>query len=343
MSFKVTIDKVCTTPIYKQFIEQFENAIHSGILKRGALVPSMNEYALKLGISKETIKKSYGILRDKGLLVSHQGKGFYVAKQNGQYKNKILVLFDRLTIYNDSIYNSLVENLGDIYDVTMLTHNMNLEMFERYLDMYLDKFDFYVICPHFPLDEVSQTTAIKLISRIPRRKLVMVDHWVKEISGNYSVVYQDYENDIYDCLKNELEKLKNVSVLKVVVLQSSLYGRLISKGVIRFCQEFGLPYEFHYTTPEIITSKDAYLILTSQMDSDMSGFLRDIKATNLVVGKDIFIISYNEFDFCEVIFNGITTVSADFKKMGRMVSDIILNKKPMKIHCDFYMTSRASF
>ena len=345
MSFKVKVDKFCTIPIYKQLVEQFESAIHSGILHEGDLLPSMNEYAWELEISKETIKKAYGILRDKGLLVSIQGKGFYVADLNDQYqyKNSILLLFDKLTIYNNAIYNSLVEELSESYDITMLTHNQNLESLEHYLDKYLDKFDYYVICPHFPLDEKSQSTTVRLLSRIPRRKLIMVDHWVKEVSGSYSVVYQDYENDIYNCLKNELERLKDVSVMKIVILQSSLYGQIVSKGIARFCQDFGLQYEVHNSIPKNISPKDAFLILTSQLDSNMAELLREIKESNLKVGKDVFIISYNEFDLCEVIFNGLTTVSADFKKMGQLVSNIILNKKILKIHCDFNMKSRATF
>lgn len=345
MSFKVKIDKFCTIPIYKQLVQQFENAIRSGMLQEGDLLPSMNEYACELEVSKETIKKAYGILRVKELLVPIQGKGFYVAALNDRYqhKNNILLLFDKLTIYNNAIYNSLMEELGDSYDVTLLTHNQNLELLEHYLDIYLDKFDYYIICPHFPLDEDSQSTTIKQLSRIPKRKLIMVDHWVKGVSGSYSVVYQDYENDIYNCLKNELERLKNVSAIKTVILQSSLYGQIVSKGIVRFCQDFGLHSEVHDSIPKNISPNDAVLILTSQLDSDMTELLRSIKASNLQVGKDIFIISYNDFDLCDIIFNGLTTVSTDFRKMGQLVSTIILNKKILKIHCDFNMKSRATF
>lgn len=345
MSFKVKVDKFCTTPIYKQLVQQFENAIRSGRLQEGYLLPSMNEYACELEVSKETIKKAYGILRDKELLVPIQGKGFYVAALNDRYqhKNNILLLFDKLTIYNNAIYNSLMEELADSYDITVLTHNQNPELLEHYLDLYLDKFDYYIISPHFPLDEESQSTTIKQLSRISKRKLIMVDHWVKGISGSYSVVYQDYENDIYNCLKNEYERLKNVSVMKVVILQSSLYGQIVSKGIARFCQDFGLQYEVYDSIPKNISPKDAFLILTSQLDSDMTELLRCIKTSTLRVGKDIYVISYNDFDLCDVIFNGLTTVSTDFRKMGQLVSNIILNKKISKIHCDFNMKSRATF
>lgn len=343
MSVKINIETGSKAPIYKQLVEYFEDAIRSGKLKPGVQVPSMNDFALQLGISKETVKKTYGILRDRGLLIPRQGKGFYVAEQNDLSRRRILVLFDKLSIYKEVLYNSLVEELGDSYDITILTHNQNLELFTYYLDNYLDKFDYYVISPHFPLDDKSQSTAIKLLSRIPNRKLIMVDHWIKELPGNYSAIYQDFENDIYEGLKQGLEDLKKISKLRIITLPSSLYGPIVSRGVERFCLDNDLPYEFISSTPENISSNEAFLILSSQLDSGLTALARKINARNLVVGKDVFIISYNEFDLCEVIMNGLTTVSADFKQMGHTVATIIQNHKTWKVHCDFNMTRRGTF
>ena len=343
MSVKINIETGSKAPIYKQLVEYFEDAIRSGKLQPGMQVPSMNDFALQLGISKETVKKTYGILRDRGLLIPRQGKGFYVAEQNDLSRRRILVLFDKLSIYKEVLYNSLVEELGDSYDITILTHNQNLELFTYYLDNYLDKFDYYVISPHFPLDDKSQSTAIKLLSRIPNRKLIMVDHWIKELLGNYSAIYQDFENDIYEGLKQGLEDLRKISKLRIITLPSSLYGPIVSRGVERFCLDNNLPYEFISSTPENISSNEAFLILSSQLDSGLTALARKINARNLVVGKDVFIISYNEFDLCEVIMNGLTTVSADFKQMGHTVATIIQNQKTWKVHCDFNMTRRGTF
>ena len=42
-----------------------------------------------------------------------------------------------------------------------------------YLDNNLDHYDYYVVMPHFPLDDATQERALKQISRIPNRKLIM--------------------------------------------------------------------------------------------------------------------------------------------------------------------------
>lgn len=343
MSLEIILATEEKTPIYKQLVSQFEEAIRSGKLEPGEQIPSMNEFAAKFNISKETVKKAYGILRDKDLLIPRQGKGFYVADRTTISKPRILVLFDKLSVYKEVLYTSLVEDLGDDAEIMILTHNQNLELFTYYLDTYLDRFDYYVISPHFPLDEKSQAAAIKLLSRIPNRKLIMVDHWLKELPGNYSAVYQDFENDIYDGLMQGRDRMKRVSILKVITLSSSLYGSIISSGVERFCTENDIPFQFMESAPEDINPNDAFLILSSQLDSGLAALARNIKAKKLEVGKDVFIISYNEFDLCEVVMNGLTTVSADFKQMGKQVAEFIRNRNISKVHCDFSMTRRASF
>ena len=343
MGIDILLDVSNKAPIYKQLVEQFEDAIRSGQLKPGEQVASMNDFAVQMGISKETVKKTYGILREKGLLIPQQGKGFYVAETYLDSKPKVLVLFDKLSIYKEVLYNSLANELGEHADLTILTHNQNLELFTYYLDTYLDKFDYYVISPHFALDEKTQQAAVKLISRVPNRKLIMVDHWMQNYQGNYGAVYQDFENDVYEGLKQGLDRLKNTSCLKVVTLPSSLYGSMVTKGVDRFVKEFNIPVSYSDSVVDDIQPNETYLILSSQLDSGLAAFARKIKEQNLEVGKDVFVISYNEFDLNEVVLNGLTTISTDFKQMGRTAAQMIIQKKSWKEHCDFKMTRRSTF
>ena len=343
MSFNISLETADKAPIYKQLVEKFEEAIRSGELQPGEQIPSMNEFAMQLGISKETVKKTYGILREKGLLVPQQGKGFYVAEAGEFSKPRVLVIFDKLSIYKEVLYNSFAEELGEGADITVLMHNQNLEIFTYYLDSCLDKYDYYVISPHFPLDEKSQAMATKLIARIPNRKLIMVDHWLHSYSGNYGAVYQDFENDIYDGLVQGLDKLKTTSVLRVITMPSSLYGSRVIKGVEKFCTDYEIQVSFMDDLPEQILPNETYLILNSQLDSGLAAFARKMKSQNLEVGKDVFVISYNEFDLNEVVLNGLTTVSTDFKQMGQIAANMIINRKSSKVHCDFRMTRRGSF
>ena len=215
---------------------------------------------------------------------------------------------------------------------------------DRSVEENLDLFDYYVITPHFPLDAASQKRVLKILTRIPNRKLIMVDHWMKELPGNYGAVYQDFANDAYEGLGYGLKKLKTCSRFNVVTLPSSLYYTSVGKAVERFCRDNDIAVEFHTEiTPGIIREKEVYLILNSQYDLGLIELVRRARELNYRVGRDISIISYNESPINEIILNGLTTISTDFRQMGVLVARMILDKTPAKIKCDFQMIRRNTF
>ena len=68
MDGKFVINTAVRIPVYKQVISQIEQKIISGEYAPGAQLPSMNELAAYLDVSRETIKKAYLKLRDKDRL-----------------------------------------------------------------------------------------------------------------------------------------------------------------------------------------------------------------------------------------------------------------------------------
>lgn len=256
----------------------------------------------------------------------------------------VLVLFDKLSNYKQVLFNSFAGEIGDAAEITIRLHNQNVDLLEYYVEENLDLFDYYVITPHFPLDAASQKRVLKILTRIPNRKLILVDHWMKELPGNYGAVYQDFANDAYEGLGYGLKKLKTCSRFNVVTLPSSLYYASVGKAVERFCRDNGIAVEFHTEiTPEIIREKEVYLILNSQYDLGLIELVRRARERNYRVGRDISIISYNESPINEIILNGLTTISTDFRQMGVLVARMILEKSLSKVKCDFQMIRRNTF
>ena len=343
MNFKISIDQGSNAPIYKQVVSQIENSIKDGFFEPGDIIPSMNDLSQGAGISKETVKKAYSFLRDKGLIEPKQGKGFYVATNQPEAGPSVLVLFDKLSVYKQVLFNSLSETLGEKAETTILTHHQNLEIFEYYLTNYLDKYDYYVVSPHFPLDPKSQKKALKLLGKIPNRKLIMIDNWVRELPGNYGAVYQDFENDAYYGLSQGGAKLKKAGRICVITLPTSMYGTQIASSIKRYGIENNLSVEFFNAPPADIREKDVFIIVNSQLDWGLAELSRQIKDAELKIGKDVGIISYNEFSLNEVVLGGLTTISTDFDQMGKLAAQMILDKKLSKIHCDFKMIRRNTF
>ena len=156
---RINVDQSSKEPIYKQLVSKVERAFHDGSLSAGEQLPSMNDLADSSGISRETVKKAYKILTDKGIIVPKQGKGFFAADVNGSTRPQVLVIFDKYSVYKQILFNAFAQHLGNEADITIVNHNQSVELLEFYLNNNLDNFDYYVVTPHFPLDEATQSSS----------------------------------------------------------------------------------------------------------------------------------------------------------------------------------------
>ena len=340
---RISIDQSNKEPIYKQLVSQVERAFHDGTLSGGEQLPSMNDLADSMDISRETVKKAYNILTTKGVIVPKQGKGFYAADPSVSTRPQVLVIFDKLSVYKQIMFNSFSGRLGDKAEITIVNHNQSVELLQFYLDNYLDNFDYYVVTPHFPLDSASQEKAAKQLTRIPNRKLIMLDRLQPDFPGNFGAVYQDFEHDIYYGLSEGWADNGASSRLRVITLPSSLYGRCIRKGVEQFAADRGVDAEFMTAAPESVSKGDVFLVLNSQLDAGLVALAQNIRKAGLKIGSDVKIISYNEYDMNELVLGGLTTVSTDFRLMGELAADMILSRQPQKIHCPFKMIHRNTY
>ncbi len=343
MEISFVINPAGGVPVYKQLLRQFESKIKSGRLADGALVPSMNELAGELGISRETVKKVYSILRDRGYLEPRQGKGFYVRAAQESRRPSVLVLIDKMSICRQTMLNAFLQEVGEYVEPTIIVHNQNLDLYEYYLDLYLDQFDYYMVTPHFPRDEVSQRRMLKLTSRIPNRKMIVLDVLPHGLRGNFGAVYQDFENDAYDALGDGLTKFRRLSRLRVITMPTSMYGPSICKAVQRFCDDNGLNVEYLRTLPGDIARGDTFLVLNSQLDTGIADLADNVRDCGLRIGKDVFVIAYNEYPINRVVLGGLTTISTDFESMGRLAARMIVEKRMFKRKCDFGMIKRLTF
>mgnify|MGYP002691217781 FL=1 len=254
------------------------------------------------------------------------------------------MLFDKLSTYKQVLFSSFSSTIGTRGEITIRLHNQQIDLLEYYIDENLDQFDYYVVTPHFPLDESTQRRAVKALMRIPNRKLILLDRCLDSLPGNYGVVYQDFTNDVYEGLMQALKKLRKQNRLNIITEASSLYYTFIREGAERFCSDHGIPCEFYQAvTPDIVRPQEVYLILNGQLDTELIDLARAAKEKKLKAGRDIGFISYNESPINEIVLNGLTTISTDFRQMGSVAARMILDKQLRKVKCDFRMTRRSTF
>ena len=58
--------------------------------------------------------------------------------------------------------------------------------------------------------------------------------------------------------------------------------------------------------------------------------IKDCKARNLVLGKDVGLLSHNDEPVKELIGDGITTFSTDFALMGQKAAECVLSREKIQ-------------
>jgi len=59
----------------------------------------------------------------------------------------------------------------------------------------------------------------KIISKIPKDKLLILDIDVKEFSSDYAILYQNFEKNMYQGLHTCVEKIKKYESINLVLSQ----------------------------------------------------------------------------------------------------------------------------
>ncbi len=345
---KIEIEYSSNSPIYLQLVNTIVKLIRDGVYKEHDVLPSINSLSKDCQIGRETVKKAYNILADKNYIEPAQGKGFYIkATDDGKIK-RVLLLFDKLSTYKLVLYRSFTQSLGEAVDITIQLHNQDIDLFERLLDDSRDKYDYYVVVPHFPVQNEVLTRVLQVLNKIPSRKLIVIDNYLRGLSDSVGAVYQNFEVDVYNGLRNGIEQLKKYSRLNIIykshtALYGSLYSSVIIKGVSRFCKEFNFPLAVKdiLDTNEV-KKGEAYLILNGQPDTELFDILRYTKKNELKLGSDIGILFYNESPINEFIMGGLTVLSTDFVQMGESAAEMVKTGEFKKIHNKFDLIIRES-
>jgi GntR family transcriptional regulator len=78
-AFQFQLDLGSGVPAYRQIIDQIHGAIASGRLATGDQLPTVRQMAVDLAINPNTVVRAYRELEIRGILVTQQGTGTFIA------------------------------------------------------------------------------------------------------------------------------------------------------------------------------------------------------------------------------------------------------------------------
>lgn len=333
----ISFDDYSVTPKYLQLANSILKGIEEGKIDKDYILPSINNLSYELDISRNTAEKAYKHLKMMDIIHSVPGKGYFIYKTDIKTPLKVFLIFNKLSVHKKLIYDSFSTALGGNTIIDFYIYNNDFALFKKLILERKTNYSYYVIIPHF-LE--GGENAYKVINTLPKEKLILMSQMLKYVDGSFGAIYEDFEKDIYRSLSAANESLKKYDSINIIFPEYTYHPRAILNGFYQFCQDFAFQYEV-IKKPELLTIQP-HTVYISLMEDDLVTLIKKILETRLEVGKDVGIISYNETPIKQIILNGITTISADFKMMGEKAAQMILEKSGKHEAVPFHLTLRDS-
>lgn len=341
----INIDNESSIPKYNQIEDSISNDIINGKIKKGQRMPSINDLRESCSVSKDTVEKAYKNLRDRNLIFAVKGVGNFTTGHVPKSMITVFFLINKPSFYKMEVYNAFVDAIGGNAYVDLCLYYCDEDLFINALEKNGNSYDYFVIMPHFNGENQNEANfmpkVIKAIETIPKDKLILIDNSYVEISGTFAAIYQDYEKDIFYALEEGLGQLKKYNKI-ILVFPDKLvfpYPKGILFGFIKFCKQYGFEFEIFDQIYENLEFKSKVAYITIE-EEDLVRLVQQIRANNLVMGKDIGVISYNETPLKALL--GITVISTDFKRMGESAAKLVLGNKKEIAKNPFHYIERNS-
>lgn len=328
----ITVDTQSGIPKYKQIIQSVEIAIAENRLQKGDRLPSINKVCLEFSLSRDTVLLAYEELKKRGIVFAILGKGYYVKSVEFSFEQRYFVLFDELNSFKEDLYTSFLETIDNRAQVDIYFHHFNLVMFQKLINESNGNYSKYIIMP------TNLKGAASVIKTLPKSDVYILDQTNQELL-DYPSVHQNFVKDMYSLL---LEGKSKIDLYEQLIL--IFPGQKEPLGMVEGFQKFCSDYQFSH---QIIPYFEAHFmqkgtVFVIPSDRQLVEVIEYAKTGNFRLGIDYGIISYNDTPLKKVVENGITTISTDFKKMGKSLAEMILTNQKFQLENDCQLIVRKS-
>ncbi len=309
----------------QQLADMIEYNLTARMYKEGDNLPSINELSRTHKVSRDTVFKAFSLLRDKGIIDSTPGKGYYVLSK----RKKVLLLLDEYSPFKTTFYTSFIKKLPVAYQVDLWFHQYNQKLFYAILNEAVGKYHYYVVM------NFDNERLFPVLNKIPTSRLLLLDfgNFEKE---SFSFIGQDFDKCFYGALMELKEQFKKYERIYFIFPKSIKHPQISCYSFLRFCKDNG-QYGAVLEDESAVQVQEgcAYLVIR---EADVVEIVKQGKNKGLKCGRDFGLIAYNDTPAYEVIDEGITALTVDWEKMGRMAARCIVGVKmiqeylPTEIH-----------
>jgi DNA-binding transcriptional regulator YhcF (GntR family) len=314
----------------QQLVNSIRTSISTGEFKEGDVLPSINKISTEFNLSRDTVYKAFQNLKSRGIIESAPTKGYFVTKT----VNNIFVLLDVFSSFKDDFYKELISHLPENYRLDLYFHQLNEKLFNNLIVDSLGRYDLYLVT-NFVND-----VYYDVLDRLDNSKVLLIDLG-KFKKDKFSYVCQGFDNTLYDCLTSGLDLLKKYNEIRFIFPPEAEHPKSCIPFFMKFCEDNKFKHQLIRRTMKEsdISPKIIYLLVRH---SDVVKFVKICRMKNLKLGQDVGLIAFNDTPMLEVVENGISTISTDFKQMGKLAAEYIKTREKIQTYVPTHLIVRGS-
>lgn len=334
----LSVEEYSTVPKHVQISNAFLRAIENGTIIHGDVLPTSKALASALHISHKLVERIYAALKEQSIFIRIPRKTSYTVPAEFLRKEKLIVLFNTFSGPEKLIFDNFAHALTGRYIIDFHVYNNDYKSFQQIVTAALKaEYLKFIIIPSF---EGNDDKGYAVINAIPKEKLVIVDQLDARIEGEFNAVYEDFEKDIYEGLKQLNEELKKYSTIKLLYTDNCHYPRKIIDGFSKYCLDHAFEHNiFTSIDAEVIKQNVVYVCLD---ENDLILFVDKVLRTAFQIGTDIGVVSYHDTLVKKFIRKGITTISIDLRGMGNIAAEMVRSNEIKKTLVPCAVISRPS-
>lgn len=301
----------------KQLADIIAQEIMQGKYMIGSSLPSINSLSGEYGVSRDTVFKAFANLRERRLIDSTPGKGYYVVNR----QETVFLLLDEFSPFKNTLYNSLIKHLPANYRVDLWFHQYNEHIFNTIMHEAIGRYNHYLVM-NFDHEHLSS-----LLSKINPSRLLLLDFGKFDKEG-YSYICQDFDTALYKALMEIKEKLQRYRKMVFYLPSDSKHPKSSADALERFCKDHSMEFQVVVEEMKEVEKEVVYLVIRQ---TDVVDVIKKSRELGLKCGGDFGLIAYNDTPAYQVIDEGITALSIDWEEMAMKAARFVMTGNPMKI------------
>ncbi len=312
---KLKINEQAGQTKVQQLVHSITEAISNKMLKSGDPLPSVNQLSNDSGFSRDTVFKSYNILKERNIIESAPQKGYFVANESF----RVFMLLDNFSAFKEQLYQSFRESLPDSYSVDLMFHHYNDEVFQQLIQNSLGRYNTYIVM------NIKHNSVHPVLEKIDTNKLLMLDMGSKGKNNN-NFLLQDFNQSVVQCLEEGKHKLEKYREFILVYAENQTpHPSDIIVAVKSFCKKNQINFRMiSKINSSEIKKGQAYFVIH---DNDLVEVIKNCRDKQFEIGVDVGILSYNDTPMKQIVGNGVSVISTDFELMGKQAAEFVKNKQ----------------